>query len=204
MGADVGLREVRKQATRERVLGAARDLFDEVGYEAAAVRDIARRAGVSVGSVFTSFGGKADLLGAVMADRLESLYAELDRLVPHLRGGVLDRLRSIMAVHYGFETRRLRLFVSYLCAAYGWAAQGAVTPLAGDARLRQMLEEVLRQGIERGEVRADADLHSFVDALLAAYAWNYRWACQPGTSTDDLIARMDRQIGALFNGVSAG
>ena len=90
---------MRKQATRERVLEAARDLFDEVGYEDAAIREIARRAGVSIGSVFTTFGGKADLLAAVMNDRLESLCGELDRLIPHLRGSTAARLRSIMARH---------------------------------------------------------------------------------------------------------
>lgn len=200
-GLGVGLREKRKQATRERVLEAARDLFDEVGYEAAAIRDIAKRAGVSVGSVFTTFGGKADLLGAVMSDRLEGLYAELDRLIPHLRGGVVDRLRSIMAVHYGFETRRLRLFVSYICASYGWAAERGVTPLGGNARLKQMLGDVLREGIERDEVRVDADIESCADAIVAAYVWNYRRACEPSVTTEDLIALMDRQIGVLFQGV---
>ena len=186
------------------MLEAARDLFDEVGYEEAAIREIARRAGVSVGSVFTTFGGKADLLNAVMKDRLEGLYGELDRLIPHLRGGTADRLRSIMAVHYGFETRHLRLFVSYIRASYGWAAEIGTTPLGNDTRLREMLSEVLRQGIVRGDVRSTADLETCVDTIVAAYVWNYRRACEPGVTTTDLIALMDSQIGGLFDGVSAG
>ncbi len=199
----MGLREVRKQTTRARVLEAARVTFDEVGYEPAAIRDIAKRAGVSVGSVFTTFGGKADLLAAVMADRLDSLYAELDRLIPHLRGGTLDRLRSIMAVHYGFEAGRLRLFVAYVCASYGYAAERGGAPFGGDPRLRQILADVLVQGIERGEVRPDADLEGCVDAIVAAYMWNHQRACEPAISADDLIGLMDRQIGVLFNGVCA-
>ena len=75
---------------------------------------VAERAGVSVGSVFTTFAGKAELLSQVMADRVEALQAEIERVAPHLRGPTVDRLRSIMAVHYGFETRRLRLFVAYV------------------------------------------------------------------------------------------
>ena len=96
----MGLREEGKQATRRRVLAAARDLFDEVGFEEATIRMIAQRAGVSVGSVFTTFAGKIEILSHVMNDRLEGMYAELDRVVPHLRGHTADRLRSIMAVHY--------------------------------------------------------------------------------------------------------
>lgn len=194
---------MRKQATRERVLEAARDLFDEVGYEDAAIREIARRAGVSIGSVFTTFGGKADLLAAVMNDRLESLCGELDRLIPHLRGSTADRLRSIMALHYGFETRRLRLFVAYIGASYGWSATEGSTPLGHNERLRGMLTDTLRQGIARGDVRPNADLDTCVDIIVATYVWNYRQAQDANTSTDDLIALMDRQIGLLFEGVSA-
>ena len=95
----MGARQERKEATRARVLAAARGLFDEVGYEAATIRMVAQRAGVSVGSVFTTFIGKAHLLSQVMADRVEALQAELEKVVPHLRGPAVDRLRSIMAVH---------------------------------------------------------------------------------------------------------
>ena len=197
----MGLRQLSKQATRERVLHAAGDLFDEVGYDDAAIREIARRAGVSVGSVFTTFGGKADILSAVMNDRLEGLYAELERLIPHLRGGTADRLRSIMAVHYGFETRRLRLFVSYIAASYVWRSSEGITPLGANVRLRGMLADTLRQGIERGDVRAEADIATCVDVLVASYIWNYRLACQHEADSDALIALMDRQVGLLFDGV---
>ena len=139
----MGERQVRKQATRERVLAAARDLFEEVGYDAATIRAVALKAGVSVGSVFTSFAGKAELLSQVMQDRLGALYAELEQVTPHLRGPTIDRLRSIMAVHYGFETRRLKLFIVYIGASFQWETGQAVVPLGRNDRLKTMLREVL-------------------------------------------------------------
>lgn len=196
-------RQARKTATRGRVLAAARDLFEEMGYEATTIRMVAQRAGVSVGSVFTSFSGKAELLSQVMQDRLEALYAELEQLAPHLRGPTVDRLRSIMAVHYGFETRRVRLFVVYIGASFLWEAGQSVIPLGRNYRLQTMLAEVLRGGVERGEVRADADLAVFIDTLLAAYMWNYRLAPQDGANAQAMITVMDRQIGLLFDGIAA-
>jgi len=184
------------------VLEAARDLFEEVGYENAAIREIARRAGVSVGSVFTTFGGKADLLSEVMNDRLDSLYAELDRLAPHLRGSTADRLRSIMGLHYEFETRRLKLFVAYIGASFGCESD-AFTPLGQNARLRGLVIDALRQGVSRGDVRPDADIDTFLDALLGVYVWNYRHARISSLTTAELITRMDRQIGLLFEGLAA-
>src|ERR1019366_9684001 len=70
-GPSLGARQERKQATRARVLAAARDLFDEIGYEETTIRMVAQRAEVSVGSVFTTFAGKAELLSQVMGDRVE-------------------------------------------------------------------------------------------------------------------------------------
>ena len=197
----MGERQVRKQATRERVLAAARDLFEEVGYDAATIRAVALKAGVSVGSVFTSFAGKAELLSQVMQDRLGALYAELEQVTPHLRGPTIDRLRSIMAVHYGFETRRLKLFIVYIGASFQWETGQAVVPLGRNDLLKTMLREVLARGVERGEVRPDADTECFIDTLLAAYMWNYRLALQDGADAPEMIEAMDRQIGLLFGGV---
>jgi len=196
-------RQVRKAETRERVLAAARDLFDEVGYEATTIRAVAQRAGVAVGSVFTTFVGKAELLSQVMQDRLEALYAELEQVAPHLRGPTVDRLRSIMAVHYGFETRRLRLFVAYIGASFHWESGNGVIPIGRNDRLKAVLLDILQRGIERGEVRPDADLTMFVDTILAAYIWNYRLAPQDGADASTMIAAMDRQMGLLFDGVAA-
>jgi TetR/AcrR family transcriptional regulator, cholesterol catabolism regulator len=202
LGAGLAPRTGKRLATRERVLAAARDLFDEVGYEDATIREVARRAGVSVGSVFTTFAGKAELLSRVMADRVEALQAELEHLTPHLRGPTVDRLRSIMAVHYGFETRRLRLFVAYVSCSFTWPADGAVQPIGRNNRFRGLLVDVLKGGVERGDVRPDADIDLFIDALLATYVWNYRRAAQDGAEAAALIGAMDRQIGLLFDGVA--
>lgn len=198
-----GSRAARKLATRERVLSAARDLFDEVGYELATIRAIAARAGVSVGSVFTTFASKAEILSQVMLDRLDGLYAELDAVLPHLRGSVTDRLRSIMAIHYGFEMRRPRLFAAFVASSFSEFDEKIVVPFGRNQRLRGMLREVLIDGMKSGAVRPNADLDLFVDTLLAAYGFNFRLAVQQNADAQALTALMDRQIGLLVEGVKA-
>lgn len=54
-----GLRSAKKAATREKVLGAAKALFEGAGYDAATIRSIAKAAGMSTGSVFSNFTDKA-------------------------------------------------------------------------------------------------------------------------------------------------
>ena len=190
----MGVRDDQKAATRERVLEAARDLFNETGYDETTIRAIAERAGVSVGSVFTTFASKAEVLSHVMDSRLGELYAEFDRVVPFLRGSTADRLCSIFAIHYEFETRRVKLFLAHIAASYSPSQEPGVTPFGRNERLVQMLHDTLQGGIERGDVRRDLDPDLAIEVLKAAYAWNYRMAACRQAPASELSAMMDQQI----------
>jgi AcrR family transcriptional regulator len=196
------VREAQKQATRRRVLDAARDLFDDVGFEATTVRAIAQKAGVSVGSVFTTFSSKADILSEVMQDRLEDLYGELERVMPLLRGSTADRVRSLYALHCDFEMRRPKLFLAHIAAAYNPELEPSTIPAGRNKRLRSMVIETMRQGQARGDVCPEADLELAMELIHSAYMWNYTAVAGRGAGTQDLIAAMDRQIGQLFDGLT--
>ena len=198
----MGVRNVKKAATREKVLEAARDLFNDVGYDETTIRGIAERAGVSVGSVFTTFASKAEVLSHVMDHRLDELYAEFDRVVPFLRGSTVDRLCTIFAIHYAFETRRVKLFLAHIAASYNPSNDPGVTPYGRNPRLTEMLLDVLRDGVRRGEVRDDLELPLIVDTLKAAYAWNYRMTAAAGGDLPaaQMSAVMDKQIAMIAEG----
>lgn len=199
-GEKLSLRKSQKEATRQRVLDAARELFETKGFDATTVREIAAQAAVSVGSVFTTFSSKGDILSQVMADRLDALYAELDRVVPHLRGSTPDRLRSIFAIHYAFETRRTRLFLAHIAAAYNWTLSPTSRPYGRTPRLKQVIRDCIAEGVNRGDVAPEADIELVVDALLASYAWTYRLAAWDNADAEAMSAVMDRHIGLLADG----
>jgi AcrR family transcriptional regulator len=196
------VREARKEATRLRVLDAARQLFEEVGYEAATIRDIARRAGVSVGSVFTGFTSKSHVLVEVIWSRLDELYADLERVAPHLRGSTADRVRSLFAVHYAFEFRRLRLFLAHISVAFEWREIPDLPVLGTNQRLRGMIRDCLAEGVARGDVQPGLDLELAVDLLIGVYAWNYRLAAADGADAQRLTALFDQQVGLIFQGLA--
>jgi len=54
--------ELTNSELSDRLLAAAADLFAEKGYEQAGVAEIARRAGVTTGAIYSRYTGKADLL----------------------------------------------------------------------------------------------------------------------------------------------
>lgn len=73
----------REKATAERkrvILEAAVMCFIEAGYHQTGMREIAKRAGVSLGNLYNHFGGKTDILSDIAAIERDELKPFLDVL----------------------------------------------------------------------------------------------------------------------------
>jgi AcrR family transcriptional regulator len=80
-GAPPQPRQTRSIEKRERILAAARTVFEMCGYGRAQVDDIAARAGIATGAFYLSFHSKRQLLVELMNElvvTLESLTLSLD------------------------------------------------------------------------------------------------------------------------------
>jgi len=64
-------RWARTDATQQRILDAATEVFRSRGFSAATMADIVERSGASIGSIYHHFGGKRDLFLAIY-DRLSA------------------------------------------------------------------------------------------------------------------------------------
>ncbi len=63
-----GKRAQTKAANRLAILDAARGVFGEMGYEAASVRDVIRRSGLSVGAFYNYYRSKEEVFQALWDD----------------------------------------------------------------------------------------------------------------------------------------
>ncbi|MEV0379360.1 TetR/AcrR family transcriptional regulator [Nonomuraea sp. NPDC050643] len=75
-------REQKKQRTRQALMDAAGRLFDEQGYEATTVEQIAAAAGVSTRTFFTYFRHKADVIVTNSAERLDAAVEVIGSRAP--------------------------------------------------------------------------------------------------------------------------
>src|SRR5215203_99134 len=94
------------ERNRERVLGAAREVFAEQGLDAS-TNEIARRAGVGVATLFRRFPTRDDLVGAVFADKMSAYAAAIDDALAdpdpwHGFCGFIQRVCQMQADDRGF------------------------------------------------------------------------------------------------------
>jgi AcrR family transcriptional regulator len=86
----------RKEARPAELLAAALELFVERGYAATRLEDVARRAGVSKGTVYLYFPGKEDLFKAVVREGLVPLLERGEKVVAEHEGSAVDLIRELV------------------------------------------------------------------------------------------------------------
>jgi AcrR family transcriptional regulator len=79
MSTEPGLRQRKKQRTRETIARAARELFAERGYHATTLPDIAEAADVSTRTIFAYFPSKEDILFSDFPLMKDALAQALDQ-----------------------------------------------------------------------------------------------------------------------------
>jgi len=112
-----GVRPLRQDAerNRQRILAAAAEVFNERGLEVT-LDEIARHAGVGVGTVYRRFRTKEELIEALFMDRLELIAAIADEALasPDPWSGLvsfMERMAETMAGNVGL--RQMLMFATY-------------------------------------------------------------------------------------------
>lgn len=116
-----GLRQRNKQDKRRRILAAARELFVEKGFDAATTREIATRAGVGAGTLFTYARDKRELMYLVFRDEIETAQQRAFASVPtesplveqlmHVFGTFFDTYDAERGLARDFLRQRFHVFL---------------------------------------------------------------------------------------------
>ncbi len=85
--------ERRKDARPGELLAAALDLFVEKGFAATTVQEVARRAGVSKGTLFLYFASKEELFKAVVRENISGRFSQWNAEFDAFEGNTADMLR---------------------------------------------------------------------------------------------------------------
>lgn len=151
------------ERNRARVLAAACALFEEHG-DAVQMPDVARAAGVGIGTLYRHFPSRQALIEAAAEQR----FAEILRIARTdcLRDPAAGRGLARYLHHVGRVLSESRGLTESVAAAAGSSAPGGETL----ARLEDAVKALLDQGRAAGTLRADltvADVYMLVGGLSA-------------------------------------
>jgi AcrR family transcriptional regulator len=148
--------------TEQAILAATRELLAERGVQQLTVEGVAGRAGVAKTTIYRRWRSKDELALAVLLNMVEEIVEVPD-------------LGDIRAELVGFVDGAVRILGTTLM---GRVMQGLVSDLATDPELGRSFRErvvayrvselrrVIRRGIERGELRPDADVELVHELLF--------------------------------------
>jgi AcrR family transcriptional regulator len=96
-----GKREQTKVQNRQAILDAAREVFGELGYDAATVRDIIRRTGLAAGTFYNYYRSKEEVFAALADDGARRFAPILKAL--RGKGGPLEEfVREAIRAYFEF------------------------------------------------------------------------------------------------------
>ncbi|MGW1881746.1 TetR/AcrR family transcriptional regulator [Streptomyces sp. NPDC001970] len=195
----------RRQATRAKLYEAAVTLIAEQGFSATTVDEIAERAGVAKGTVYYNFTSKTELFEELLRYGVGLLTASLQAAADETeeRGGTkVEALDAMIKAGLGFIDRYPAFTQLYVAELWRTNRAWQSTLLVVRQQAVAVVETVLREGVERGELSDEIDIPLTAAALVgmvlvAALDWQ---AFQPERSIDDVHAALSRLLHGRVSG----
>jgi AcrR family transcriptional regulator len=183
---------MRADARRNRdlLLAAALAAFTEHGADDVSLEEIARRAGVGIGTLYRHFPTRQDLLESVYRDQVEALCALAAGLLGAPSPG--DALATWLRAMLAFSTTKRSLVTSMLATM----DQTSEIFSSCSAVIRQAVESLLARAQEAGEIRPDVDAG---DIMRLSHAITVATERAPGPPE-----QAERLLGLMLDGLHAG
>lgn len=177
------------RASLDEIVSAATRLFGQRGVKGTSIAAIAEEVGLSDAGVLHHFPSKSALLDAVLERELDVQAA---RAREFAEPGGLEAIRRFAA--WGRVNQETPELVALQIAISAEGAQDSSElrdyVLRRYAGVQQLVVDLIRQGIDRGEIRADADAEWEASALVAFLdGIRLQWRYSDGTMSLDHSVR---------------
>jgi len=168
--------ERRKDARPKELLASAMELFVERGFASTRLEDVARRAGVSKGTLYLYYANKEDLFKAVVRQTILPMIDDAETSVAEFDGHSAELLRHVILswwVRIG-ATKASGISKLILAEADNFPELARFYQEEVMTRRMRMISNMLERGIRRGEFRA-IDVPQTAQVLIAPLLMLSTW-----------------------------
>jgi len=199
-------REKNKGERRRRILRATFELFAEKGFDKATTREIAKRAGVAVGTIFLYAQDKVDLLLLSINDELDQLTdSALDTIDEDQP--LLEQISQFFWPRYvvwGRYPKLSRAAAREMATVYSpdEPSKELARGLVRRAHSIEKLREILRRSAAKGELSPDLDIDAtariFYDIFLTELRF---WLASDPPEVNAGLEKYRYLIGIVLSGL---
>jgi len=188
------LKQQERDARRRLILDAARDLFAEKDFRSVTVREIARTAGISIGTIYNYYENLTELFLDVFLKSADDLLARIDGLSGSSSLSVIDLCR--LYIDFLQENMTFYQMMGHFMIGGDLSETGA-----------KKLNQKMRALMDRIETAVQATGHQPESRLIAHALFSalngimITYARYPGRSADDIsqhTRRLAEVIGDVF------
>ena len=200
-------RERRKDARPGELIEAALELFVEKGFAATRAEEVAKRAGVSKGTLFLYFSSKEELFKAVVRENLSGQFTEWNAMFDSFPGTTPEMLKFCM--HSWWEcigsTKASGITKLMMSEAGNFPelAEFYKTEVIRPGNL--LIQRMIQRGIDRGEFRpmdAKKAVYTVMAPMLFLALWTHSFGTLDDASTHLIPAEfLATQLDTLLNGL---
>ena len=167
-----GIREER----REQIIQAAMGVFGRKGFHRAKIGEIAKEAEIGKSTVYEYFDSKKDLfeemIRFIAQDYYEDVRSALDK-----GDTCRDKLLSFARNHGSFIKSHMELAENTMSNSNSVSEEIKKEMLGWKMKIFQIIEDVLKTGIDRGELRAGIDTRVATSIILGSINEGYAVQC---------------------------
>lgn len=200
-------RERRKDARPGELLAAALDLLVEKGYAATRVEEVARRAGVSKGTLFLYFPSKEELFKAVVRENITGRFPEWNAEFDAFSGSTTDLLRHFM--HLWWQrvgaTQASGLTKLMMSEASNFPELAAFYQREVIEPGHTLIRRILQRGVARGEFRAielEYGVYTVLAPMIFLITWKHSFGACAGNAME-LVPEtyLETQVQTILHGL---
>ena len=193
------VRQARSEATRNRIINAAVDLFAEVGYQATGLGDIIERAEMTKGALYYHFDSKEALATAIIEEGANTALTAFRSISEPSSPALENMIHGVFVVADLMTTDKMVRTGSQLLRAFG--EFNAATALTHGHQLSEMVAQA-RQAIAEGDLRDGLDPDA-VGELIVGAVLGAEFISNAASSGADLIERIARTWALLLPAIAS-
>jgi AcrR family transcriptional regulator len=164
---------VKLERKERAILDAARGVFVEHGFDGARMSEIARRANIGEGTIYSYYESKAELMLAVLQQFWDGLTLEAKDVMASTKAeGFFDRLRALAQYHLN----TVIVNADFINLTFALRRNNSEVSVSRD-HLRQyvaVFDQLFRRGQDRGELKRNAILWQARDIFYGSLEYSGR------------------------------